>query len=76
MLEFGRHLLLGLRQSEPSLNTVEERPGRTLVARRPLGMADARSRRHQVHRARLDSLDGAEAVAMVDRTGEQIGHGR
>jgi hypothetical protein len=39
-------------------------------------MGDPSSGGHQIHRARLDPLVNAEAVAVVDRSGEQIGDGR
>ena len=38
-------------------------------------MDDAAPGRHQIHLARRDCLEGAEQIAMVDRAGEQIGHG-
>ena len=39
-------------------------------------MRDPASCRHQVYRARLDPLDRAQAVAMVDRARKQEGYGR
>ena len=38
-------------------------------------MDDAAPGRHQIDRARLDALDGAQAVAVDQRAGIEIGHG-
>lgn len=38
-------------------------------------MGDSVAREHPVHRARLDPLVGAEAVAVVEPPAQEIGHG-
>src|ERR1022692_117875 len=51
-------------------------PRGTVFGRCALGMHDADARRHPVDVARLDPLDGAQAVAMHHRAFQEIGDGR
>jgi hypothetical protein len=76
MGEIRRAVLGRLGQSDPSLQPREPVGRRQHIAVDPLGMGDAVTRRHQVDRAGLDPLVGAEAVAMVELALEEIGHRR
>jgi hypothetical protein len=75
MLEGGVDLLLVARQGEPGLDAGQLRAAGALAGRRAFGMNDAAAGRHQVHRARLDRLERAERIAVIDRAGEQVGDG-
>ena len=75
MLERRRDLLRSRRQGDPALQAQHLLAARALHIRRPLGMGDAAPGRHQVHRAGLDFLDIALAVAVHDAAVEQIGDG-
>ena len=66
MLERRRDLFVACRQRDPALQAQHLLARRALHIRRALGMGDAAAGRHQVHRARLDLLDIALAVAMHD----------
>jgi hypothetical protein len=76
MLEGGVDLLLRPRESEPGLDAGKLGPTRPNARRRALGMDDTAPGGHQIHSARLDRPEGAERIAMVDRSGEQVGDGR
>ena len=76
MLERRVDLFLVLGHAEPGLDARQFGPVRALVAGRALAVRDAVAGGHQIDRAGLDPREGAERIAMVDRAGEQIGHGR
>src|SRR5258705_6859431 len=76
MVEWGIEFLLAIGQSEPGLHAIEAWTGRADFFRRALRMDDAPARGHQIDRPGLDHLVRADAVAMLDRAVEQIGHGR
>ncbi len=75
MLESRIDLFLVLRQREPGLDAVEDRPARALVGGGALGVADALAGGHQIDRAGLDPLHRPDAVAMLERALEQVGDG-
>ena len=69
------HLLVLLRQRDPDLDPEELSACGADLLWRPLGVGDAASRSHPVHRAGTDWLHGPQAVAVEDLTLEQIGDG-
>ena len=75
MVKRRRHLLAFGRQGEPDLNAVYRNLAGPDVGRHPFRMDDAAPGRHQVDRAGLDALDVAQAVAVDQRAGIEIGHG-
>ena len=75
MFERRLHLFLGAGHREPGLDSGKLGPAGALVFGRALAVGDAAPGGHQIDRARLDPLVSAEAVAMLDRAGEQIGDG-
>ncbi len=75
MGEVGRRLLVALGQSDPGLDAEKPRLLRQPRAIAALGMGDAAPGGHPIHIARPDRLHIAEAVAMDDLAGEEIGHG-
>ncbi len=74
MLERGVHFLIGFGQREPGLDAGKLGADRAFGRRRALRMDDAAARGHQIDRAGLDRREGADRIAMVDRTGIEIGH--
>ncbi len=72
VMERGRGLLVGLRQGDPGLDAVHAVAGGALGRRRALGVDDTAAGRHPVDVAGPDHLVETEAVAVLDRTVEQI----
>ena len=75
MGESGLDLLGVARQRHPGLNAGQLAAARPHLRAGSLGMGDPPSGGHPVHVARSDRLQRAEAVAMDDLPGEQVGHG-
>ena len=75
MLERRRDFFLARRQRDPALQAQHLLAVAALHVGRAFGMRDAAAGGHQVHRAGLDLLDVALAVAVHDAAVEQIGDG-
>ena len=75
MLERRRDFLRARGQCDPALQAEHLLAVATLHVGRPFGMGDAAAGGHQVHRAGLDLLDVALAVAVHDAAVEQIADG-